>query len=93
MPPDYRLYGVLRRHPVALAALASHHLRACAEGARQGYRGARTELGGVLPAHAVASVLAAYHSEGRRLVTTAEAAELIAAALRKSAADGSPAGT
>src|SRR6266851_5603370 len=36
VPPDYRLYGVLRRHPIALAAMASHHVAACVEGARQG---------------------------------------------------------
>ena len=29
VPPDYRLHGVLVRHPVALAALARHHLAAC----------------------------------------------------------------
>ena len=52
----------------------------------------KPELEGVLPAHALASVLAAYHSEGRRLVTTAQAADLIGAALRESAAHSSPAG-
>ena len=38
VPPDYRLHGVLRRHPVALAAMARHHTSACVEGARAGYR-------------------------------------------------------
>jgi len=82
VPPDYRLYGVLRRHPAALASLARHHLAACVEGARQGYRTARTELGGALPPHGVDAVLAAYRSEGRRLVTAATAAGLIERALR-----------
>ncbi len=82
VPPDYRLYGVLRRHPVALAAMARHHLAACVEGARQGYRTARTELGDVLPVHGLDAVLAAYRSEGTRLVATAEAADLVARALR-----------
>ena len=82
VPPDYRLHGVLQRHPVALATLARHHLAACVEGARQGYRTARTELGDVLPVSGVDAVLAAYRSEGHRLVTTARAADLVERALR-----------
>src|ERR1700691_5079266 len=82
VPPDYRLYGVLRRHPIALASMAHHHVAACVQGAREGYRSARTELGGALPAHGVDAVLAAYRSEGRRLVDTARAVDLIGRALR-----------
>jgi hypothetical protein len=82
VPPDYRLHGVLRRHPVALAVMARHHTAACVEGARQGYRTARTELGEALPPHAVDAVLAAYRTEGRRLAAAARAAELIERALR-----------
>jgi hypothetical protein len=82
VPPDYRLHGVLQRHPVALATLARRHLAACVEGARQGYRTARTELGGVLPVSGVDAVLAAYRSEGNRLVTAARAADLVERALR-----------
>jgi hypothetical protein len=82
VPPDYRLHGVLRRYPLALAAMAAHHARACVSGAREGYRTARTELGGALPPHALDAVLAAYRAEGRRLVATAQAVELVARALR-----------
>jgi hypothetical protein len=82
VPPDYRLHGVLRRHPIALATLARRHLAACVEGARQGYRTARTELGDVLPVSGLDAVLAAYRSEGHRLVTTAHAADLVERALR-----------
>jgi hypothetical protein len=82
VPPDYRLHGVLRRHPVALATLARRHLAACVEGARQGYRTARTELGGVLPVSGLDAVLTAYRTEGRRLVTAAHAADLVEQALR-----------
>ncbi len=81
VPPDYRLHGVLVRHPVALAALARHHLAACVEGARQGYRCARAELGKDLPPGGLAAVLSAYQAEGRRLVATARAAELVSRAL------------
>ncbi len=81
VPPDYRLHGVLLRHPVALAALARHHLAACVAGARQGYRTARAELGPDLPPGGVAAVLDAYQSEGRRLVATAHAVDLVGRAL------------
>src|SRR6516225_726861 len=82
VPADYRLHGVLRRYPLALAAMAIHHTRACVTGAREGYRTARTELGAALPPHALDAVLAAYRAEGRRLVATAQAVELVARALR-----------
>jgi len=81
-PSDYRLHGVLRRHPLALAALTRHHVAACVAGARDGYRCARAELGGDLPPAGLDAVLAAYRSEGRRLVDTARAVDLIGRALR-----------
>ena len=82
VPPDYRLHGVLRRYPVALATMARHHSRACVEAARQGYRTARTELAGALPPHAIDTVLAAYRKEGARLAATARAVGLVERALR-----------
>jgi hypothetical protein len=82
VPPDYRLHGVLRRYPVALATMARHHSKACVEGAREGYRTARTELAGVLPPRAVDTVLAAYRKEGARLAETARAVDLVERALR-----------
>ena len=82
VPPDYRLHGVLVRHPVALAALARHHVAACVEGARAGYRSARAELGRELPPASLSAVLAAYQAEGRRLVATAQAVDLVGQALR-----------
>jgi hypothetical protein len=82
VPPDYRLHGVLRRYPVALATMARYHAKACVEGARQGYRTARTELAGALPPHAIDTVLAAYRKEGARLAAVANAVDLIERALR-----------
>jgi hypothetical protein len=82
VPPDYRLHGVLMRHPVALASLARHHLAACVEGARQGYRAARAELGQDLPPAGIAAVLSAYQTEGKRLVATARAVDLVSQALK-----------
>ena len=82
VPPDYRLHGVLRRHPVALATLARHHLAACVVGAREGYRTARAELGNRLPPGSLDAVLDAYRTEGTRLVETARAVDLVGRALR-----------
>ena len=82
VPPDYRLHGVLRRYPVALATMARYHSLACVEGAREGYRTARTELAGTLPPHAIDTVLAAYRKEGARLAATARAVGLVERALR-----------
>ncbi|HLX50431.1 MAG TPA: hypothetical protein VKS82_19060 [Streptosporangiaceae bacterium] len=82
VPPDYRLYGVLRKHPVALATMARHHLEAAVQGARQGYRMARTELTDALPPHAIDAVLAAYRREGRRLVAAARGVDAVEEALR-----------
>jgi len=82
VPPDYRLHGVLVRHPMALAVLARHHIAACIEGARNGYRSTRAELGNDLPPGGVAAVLTAYRTEGERLVATATAVDLVGRALR-----------
>jgi hypothetical protein len=81
VPSDYLLHGVLRRHPIALAVLARHHLTACVDGARDGYRTARTELGPHLPPGAIEAVLTAYRNEGQRLAAAAKAADLIGRAL------------
>ncbi len=98
VPPDYRLHGVLRRYPVALAALARYHSKACVEGARQGYRAARAELADALPPHAIDTVLAAYRKEGARLAATSRAVGLVERALRgetftpKMSPEGAPTG-
>lgn len=81
LAPDLRTHAV-KRYPAALAALARHVTAGAAEGARAGYRTARTELGTVLPPHAVDTALAAYRDEGRRLAAAARAAELVERALR-----------
>jgi hypothetical protein len=93
VPPDYRLHGVLRRHPAALAALARHHLAASVAGAREGYRTARAELGDHLPPGSLDAVLDAYRTEGRRLVETARAVDLVGRALRGEAFAPQIAGT
>ena len=72
----------ISRHPVILATIVRHILTGSLEGARQGYRVARTELGEAVPPHAVDAALTAYRDEGRRLAATVKAAELVERALR-----------
>jgi hypothetical protein len=61
--------------PPQLAPVARYHARACLEGARQGYRTARTELAESIPPHALDGVLAAYRTEGYKLAATARAVD------------------
>lgn len=83
VPADYRLHGVLRRYPIALARLARQHVAACLEGARQGYRTARLDLRDHLPPHAVDQVMNAYLAEGQRMAATMREIELVDYALRE----------
>ncbi|WP_067913907.1 hypothetical protein [Actinomadura rubrobrunea] len=92
VPPDYRRHGVLRRYPVALARMARHHVSAAVEAAREGFRTARVELGGMVPPHGVEAVLDAYRAEGARLVALLRAVELVETALRVQARPDDPEG-
>ncbi|WP_157548518.1 hypothetical protein [Nonomuraea candida] len=82
VPPDYRAHEVLKRHPIALARMAAHHVNAAVEAARAGYRSAAVELKGHLPPHAVQSVLDVYREEGPRLVRLARSVAVVEQALR-----------
>ncbi|WP_017626134.1 hypothetical protein [Nocardiopsis chromatogenes] len=86
VPADYRLHGVLRRHPVALSRLARIHVASCLEGARKGYRTARVELRDHLPPHALDQVMNAYLDEGKRTAALLRQVEAVDAALRAQAA-------
>lgn len=80
VPPEYRQYDVLRRHPAALAAMARYYARGCVEGAH-GYRTARGELAEHIPPHAIDGLLAAYRTEGFKLAATSRSVELVERAL------------
>ncbi|MFI6395364.1 hypothetical protein ACIBHY_46610 [Nonomuraea sp. NPDC050547] len=82
VPPDYRAHEVLRRHPIALARMAAHHVDSAIEAARAGYRGAAVDLKGHLPPHAVEAVLDVYREEGPRLVRLSRAIDAVERALR-----------
>ena len=86
VPADYRLHGVLRRHPVALARLARQYVSAALQAAREGYRTARVDLREYLPPHALDQVMNAYLAEGQRAASTLRAIEVVDTALRTVAA-------
>ena len=68
-PPDYRAYAGWRRHPVALAWVATRHIEAQLEAMRQCYREARVEL-------------ADLENEGVRLLAARRSAGLLYDALQ-----------
>jgi hypothetical protein len=75
----------MRRHPVVLAFIARHVLDGAIEGARQGYRTIRSELGELVPPHMIDAALRDCRTEGRRLAAAARAVELVERASRPSA--------
>jgi hypothetical protein len=79
--PDLRRHSVVRRHPVIMAVIACHMVTGTLEGARQGYRVARSELGQAVPPHAVDSALGADRDEGRRLAAAVKGIEALEGAL------------
>ena len=85
VPADYRLHGVLRRHPVALSRLARQYVSAALEAAREGYRTARVDLRDHLSPHALDQVMSAYLAEGQRTAGVLRAIEAVDGALRAAA--------
>lgn len=90
VPADYRLHGVLRRHPVALSRLARQYVSAALDAAREGYRTARIDLRDHMPPHALDQVMNAYLAEGRRMAGVLRSVEAVDAALRASTAERDP---
>jgi hypothetical protein len=81
-PPDYRRHEVLRRHPVVLARFAVRHVDGAVAAARTGYAHARSDLRDLVPPEVVTAALAAFETEGARLVATARQVALVEEALR-----------
>jgi hypothetical protein len=81
-PPDYRLYDVLRLHPVVLARFAALHVDAGVAAARHGLATVRADLRGLVPPEAVDAAVAAFEREGARLAGAGRAVSLVERALR-----------
>jgi hypothetical protein len=63
--PEFRGYPGLGRQPVVLAFIVRHVLNGAVDGARQGYRTTRSELGALGPPHVTAPALADFRAEGK----------------------------
>lgn len=72
---------IMRRYPLILARVATHHARANLAAARAAYSGARRELAGEVPPEAIEATLEALAKEGAVLASTATAMELVCEAL------------
>lgn len=81
-PADYRAYQAWRRHPTALAWMATRHLEAQLAAMRGAWRDVRPELGPVLPPGTLGDVLESLTREGLRLRAAHRAAGLLLEALR-----------
>lgn len=81
-PADFRAYDAWRRHPVALAWVATWHIEAQLTAMREAYRRARVDLGEVIPERALPQVMEHLAAEGLRLRAAARAAELLHEALQ-----------
>ena len=81
-PADYRSYAVWRRHPVALAWVASLHVAAQLEAMRQAFRTVRVELADDLDPETVAAARHAIEAEGLRLRAAQRGIDLILEAMR-----------
>ncbi len=80
--PEYRQHALVRRHPVVLAFAARHVIGGAVEGARQGCRTTRSELGELAPPHVIDAALNAWRTEGRRMAAIDRAVALVERALR-----------
>jgi hypothetical protein len=81
-PADYRGYPVLRRHPLALARLAAHHVAGARQACATALAAARSELSGDLDARTLTEVLEVLDAEQARLLAAGRAVGLVDDALR-----------
>ncbi|HET9859731.1 MAG TPA: hypothetical protein VFQ19_08140 [Nocardioidaceae bacterium] len=81
-PPEYRGYGVLRRHEVVLARFAVLHVEASQAAVRRGLSEARSALRDVADADTVEAAIEVWQAEAARLLAERRAVGLVEEALR-----------
>lgn len=81
-PPDYRAYAGWRRHPIALAWVATRHIEAQLTAMRQAYREVRVELGDHVTAEGMEQIRTDLEAEGVRLLAARRSASLVYEALQ-----------
>lgn len=82
VPPEYRGYPALRRHPVVLARFAVLHLQACHAAVLEGLSQARGDLRQVADHDVVEAAVLTFQREEARLIGVRRSAALIEEALR-----------
>jgi hypothetical protein len=82
VPGDWREHEVLRRHPILLARLAAAEVGASLDAARQGWRTLRRDVGRELPPEVVEAAMAAYETQGARLVRIGRQVAVVREALQ-----------
>lgn len=81
-PPDYRGYGVLRRHPVVLARFATEHLDGQRIASRSGLTRLRIDLTDRVPPPVLTSAIAVWQEQAAATERRQQAVELVERALR-----------
>jgi hypothetical protein len=81
-PPDYRGYGVLTRHPLALVHLAAVQVEASMQATKRARATARADLSESLPAPVLSELLDALDAEQARLIAVERGIGLLGQALR-----------
>lgn len=81
-PPEYRTYGVLRRHPVVLARFAALHVEAGQAAVRKGLSEARAALRDVADGDTVDEAILTWQAEEARLLAERRSVGLVEEALR-----------
>lgn len=81
-PPDYRMYPVLRRHPVVLARFAAEYVEGQYRASQSGLSQVRASLEHYVDPPVIESAAEAWQSETAQLVRTRRAVALVEEALR-----------
>lgn len=81
-PAEYRLYPVLRRHPVVLARFAAEHVESQIAACRDGLGGVRASLEGVVTPEVVTQATAAWQEQAAALQRRRREVALVEEALR-----------
>ena len=81
-PPEYRSYGVLRRHPVVLARFAALHVEAGQAAVRRGLSEARASFRDVADGDVVDEAVLTWQAEESRLMAERRGIGLVEEALR-----------
>ncbi|ABS03063.1 conserved hypothetical protein [Kineococcus radiotolerans SRS30216 = ATCC BAA-149] len=81
-PPEFRSYAVVRHHPLLLAWLVAHHVRAQQEALRAARSTARRDLSQELPPEVAPRLFDVLDREELRLRRLARAVDLLEQAVR-----------